>query len=96
MSVGKMAFNNMAKTVPMEYGVVNKMRMPSLIPRSPLLQSPPSRNGPVHGQNGAVHNYGGTLVAKNVIWRNNYGYLCLSKHRALAAGILIAHSSPRD
>ena len=54
MSVGKMAFNNMAKTVPMEYGVVNKMRMPSLIPRSPLLQSPPSRNGPVHGQNGAV------------------------------------------
>ena len=24
------------------------------MPRSPLLQSAPSRNGPVHGQNGAV------------------------------------------
>ena len=38
----------------MEYGVVNKMRIPSLMPRSPLLQSAPSRNGPVHGQNGVV------------------------------------------
>ena len=54
MSSGKMAFKVMAKRVPMEYGVVNKMIIPSLMPRSPLLQSPPSRNGPVHGQNGAV------------------------------------------
>ncbi len=38
----------------MEYGVVNKMIIPSLMLRSPLLQSPPSRNGPVHDQNGAV------------------------------------------
>ena len=54
MSVGKMPCKNMAKSVPMEYGVVNKMRIPSLMPRSPLLQSAPSRNGPVHAQNGAV------------------------------------------
>ena len=37
----------------------------------------------------------GDLIAKNVHFQNNAaGNLCLPKQRALAAGILIAHSSP--
>ena len=41
-----------------------------------------------------MENYGGTLIANNVVWAGNTAQLCLPKQRALAAGILIAHSSP--